>query len=154
MAYNDNIRTMGLALSPCTLPAAGKPHFTLADDEMEMGMGIHGEPGIERTTIKTADEITEALTQKILEDLPFKSGDEVAVMVNGLGATPLLELLIMFRKLHQILKDSNIDIYRSYVGNYSTSLEMAGASITLFRLDDEFKRLLDAPASTPYFNHK
>ena len=151
---NANLRTMGVALAPCTIPAAGKPHFVLGEDEMELGMGIHGEPGIERTKLKTADEVTNYLTKKILEDLPFKSENEVAVMVNGLGATPLLELFIMFRRLKQILDGSKIKIYRSFVGNYSTSLEMAGASITLLRLDDELKRLLDAPASTPYFSQR
>lgn len=148
---NANIRTMGVALSPCTIPAAKNPHFVLEEDEMELGMGIHGEPGIERTKMKPADETTGILAQKILEDLPYKAGDEVAALVNGLGATPLLELLIMFRRLSQILHESKIRIYRSFVGNYSTSLEMAGASITLLRLDEELKRLLDAPASTPYF---
>jgi dihydroxyacetone kinase-like protein len=148
---NANLRTMGVALAPCTIPAVGKPHFILGEDEMELGMGIHGEPGIERTKMKTADEVTDILTQKILEDLPFQSGDEVAVMINGLGATPYLELLIMFRRLNQILLKSQIKIYRSFVGNYSTSLEMAGASITLLRLDKELKHLLDAPASTPFF---
>jgi dihydroxyacetone kinase-like protein len=148
---NANLRTMGVALAPCTIPAVGKPHFILGEDEMELGMGIHGEPGIERTNMKTADEVTDILTQKILEDLPFESRDEVAVMINGLGATPLLELLIMFRRLNQILNTSKIKIYRSFVGNYSTSLEMAGASITLLRLDEELKHLLDAPACTPYF---
>ena len=148
---NANTRTMGVALAPCILPAAGKPHFILGEDEMELGMGIHGEPGIERTKIKTADEVTTILTNKILEDLPFKTGDEVAVMVNGLGSTPLLELLIMYRRLDKILKESEITIRRSFVGNYSTSLEMAGASITLLRLDDELQRLLNAPATTPYY---
>jgi dihydroxyacetone kinase-like protein len=148
---NANLRTMGVALTPCTIPAAGKPHFEIGEDEMELGMGIHGEPGIERTRMKTADEVTGILAQKILDDLPFEAGDEVAVMVNGLGATPLLELLIIFRKLSQILRMSRIKIHRNYVGNYSTSLEMAGASITLLKLDEELKRLLDAPATTPYF---
>jgi dihydroxyacetone kinase-like protein len=148
---NENLRTMGVALAPCTIPAVGKPHFVLEEDEMEFGMGIHGEPGTKRTKMKTADETTIILAQQILEDLPFKAGDEVAVLVNGLGSTPLLELLIMFRKLSQILYESKIKIYRSFVGNYVTSLEMAGASITLLRLDEELKRLLDAPAATPYF---
>jgi dihydroxyacetone kinase-like protein len=148
---NANVRTMGVALAPCIIPAVGKPHFILGDDEMELGMGIHGEPGLERTKMKTADEVTDIMTQKILEDLPFMSGDEVAVMINGLGATPYLELLIMFRRLNQNLLKSQIKIYRSFIGNYSTSLEMAGASITLLRLDEELKHLLDAPASTPYF---
>lgn len=151
---NANLRTMGVALSPCTIPAAGKPHFVLGEDEMEVGMGIHGEPGIERTRIKTADEVTTVLTERILEDLPFEAGDEVAVMVNGLGATPLLELLIMFRRLKKMLDESQLRVFRSFVGNYCTSLEMAGASVTLLRLDDELKRLLDAPASTPYFHQR
>lgn len=149
---NANLRTMGVALAPCIIPAVGTPHFVLGEDEMELGMGIHGEPGIERTKIKTADEVTSYLTQKILEDLPYSAGDEVAVMVNSLGATPLQELLIMFRKLKQILDDSKIKIHRSFIGNYATSMEMAGASITLLKLDDELKRLLDAPATTPYFS--
>jgi len=147
---NANIGTMGVALAPCIIPVAGKPHFVLKEDEIELGMGIHGEPGIQRTKLKTADEIAETLTHKIIDDLPFRKGDEVAVLVNGLGSTPLLELLIVFRRVNGILKDSGIKIYKSYVGNYCTSLEMAGCSITLFRLDEELKRLLDAPVSTPY----
>lgn len=122
---NMNVRTMGASLAPCILPAAGKPHFVLGEDEMELGMGIHGEPGLERTKIKTADEVTDILTQKILDDLPFNAGDEVAVMINGLGFTPLLELLIMYRRLDKILKESNITIRHPFVGNYATSLEMA-----------------------------
>jgi dihydroxyacetone kinase-like protein len=149
---NENLRTMGVALSPCTIPAAGRPHFILAEDEMELGMGIHGEPGLARTKMKTADEVSVIMMQKILEDLPYRAQDEVAVMVNGLGATPLLELLIIFRRLKLILAELNMRIHRAYVGNYSTSLEMAGASITLLKLDGELKRLLDAPASTPYFS--
>lgn len=147
---NANLRTMGVAIAPCTIPAAGKPHFTLKEDEMEVGLGIHGEPGLQRMTLKPADEVTEILVTKILEDLPFEKGDEVAVLVNGLGATPLLELLIVFRKLNRILTNAGIKIHRSYVGNYCTSLEMAGCSITLLRLDEELKRLLDAPVLTPY----
>jgi len=148
---NANVRTMGVALAPCILPAAGKPHFILGDDEMELGMGIHGEPGVERTKIKTANEVTDILTKRILDDLPFKAGDKVAVMVNGLGSTPLLELLIMYRRLDRNLKESKITVRRAFVGNYSTSLEMAGASITLLRLDEELEHLLNAPAATPYF---
>jgi phosphoenolpyruvate---glycerone phosphotransferase subunit DhaK len=149
---NANVRTMGVALAPCTIPAAGKPHFILGEDEMELGMGIHGEPGIERTKIRNADEVTDYLSAKIIEDLPFEAGNEVAVMVNGLGSTPLLELLIIFRRLKKILDESRIKIYRSFVGNYCTSLEMAGASLTLLRLDEELEHLLDASASTPYFS--
>ena len=149
---NSGIRTMGIALAPCTLPAAGRPHFSIGEDEMEIGMGIHGEPGIERIKMRTADEVTAIMTQKIMMDLPFEAGSEVAVMVNGLGATPLMELLIIFRKLKQILDGSKINVHKSLVGNYSTSLEMAGFSITLLQLDEELKRLLDAPALTPYFS--
>lgn len=148
---NDNLRTMGVALGPCIIPAAGKPHFVLEDDEIEVGMGIHGEPGLARAKLKSADEITEILATKIIGDLPFEKGDEVAVLVNGLGATPISELLIVFHKLSQIMKGLGMKIHRSYVGNYCTSLEMAGCSITLLRLDDELKRLLDAPATAPYF---
>lgn len=147
---NANLRTMGVALSPCILPAAAKPHFILKEDEMEVGLGIHGEPGLQRMKLKPADEVTKILATRILEDLPFDKGDEVAVLVNGLGATPLLELLIVFRRLHRILTDVGIKIHKSYVGNYCTSLEMAGCSITLLRLDEELKRLLDAPVLTPY----
>jgi dihydroxyacetone kinase-like protein len=148
---NRNIRTMGVAIAPCTIPATQRVQFVLEEDKMELGMGIHGEPGVERTKLKTADEITDILTENILQDLPFRTGDEVAAMVNGLGATPLMELFIIHRRLVKILDKSNIKIHRSFVGNYSTSLDMAGVSLTLLRLDEDMERLLDAPASTPYF---
>lgn len=146
-----NERSMGMALSPCTVPAAGKPSFTLAENEMEIGMGIHGEPGIHRESIKTADEITAELTDKILEENIYHAGDEVAVLINGLGATPMMELYIVSKKLQAILKDKNIKVAKTYVGNYMTSLEMAGCSITLLKLDAETKKLLLAPADTPAF---
>jgi dihydroxyacetone kinase-like protein len=146
-----NIRTMGVALSSCTVPMAGTPTFTLADDEMEIGMGIHGEPGVARETLETADEITERMTVAVLDDLDAAAGDTVAVMINGLGATPPEELYIMYRKVHQMLEDREIGVHRAYVGEYATSMEMAGASITLFRLDDELAVLLDDPARTPFF---
>lgn len=142
--------TIGVALTPCTIPAAGKPTFTIADDEMELGMGIHGEPGIERSKLKTADEIATAMMEKLIPDLPFKSGDEVAVLVNGLGATPAEELFILYNKAYDILADHGIKVYRPYIGEYATSMEMAGASISLLRLNDEFKKLLDAPAFSPF----
>ena len=145
-----NTRTMGVALSPCTLPAVGKPSFTLPEDEMGVGMGIHGEPGIEITKLKSADEIAKILTEAIIKDLPFKSGDEVAVLVNGLGATPPEELFILWNKAHDILKENGISIYKCYVGEYATSLEMAGCSISLLKLDKELKQLLDAPAYSPF----
>lgn len=146
----DNVRTMGMALTPCTVPAAGKPGFTLKDDEMEIGIGIHGEPGIHREKVKPADEIAEMLLDKILADIDY-SGKEVAVMINGSGGTPLMELYIINNKVNDYLKEKGIKIYKTYVGNYMTSIEMAGFSITLLRLDDEMKKLLDAKANTPAF---
>jgi dihydroxyacetone kinase DhaK subunit len=150
----DNTRTMGVALTPCIVPEAGKPTFNIADDEMEIGMGIHGEPGINRTKMKTADEIAEILVNKIIEDLPYKSGDEVSVLVNGLGATPKEELYIIYRKVDMILAELGIKVHRTYLGEFATSMEMAGMSITLLRLDDELKRLLDAPAYSPFFEQR
>ncbi len=140
---NACTRSMGVALSSCIVPASGKLTFLMADDEMEIGLGIHGEPGQSRQKIMPADQVTDRIMQRILEDLPFISGDEVAVLVNGLGATPLGELYIVFRRVASLLAQHQIKIYRSYVGEYSTSLEMAGCSISLMRLDDELKRLLD-----------
>jgi dihydroxyacetone kinase-like protein len=146
-----NTRTMGVALSPCTVPAAGKPTFEIGDDEMEIGMGIHGEPGIERGALRAADEIVASIMEHVVQDLPFEAGDEVAVLVNGLGATPPEELYIIYRAVHKKLTQSEIRIHRAYVGEYATSLEMAGASISLMRLNNELKRWLDAPASSPFF---
>jgi dihydroxyacetone kinase-like protein len=148
---NSNTRTMGVALSPCILPATGRPNFTISEDEMEIGMGIHGEPGIERTKVKSADEVAEILTMKVVNDLPFKGGDEVALLLNGLGGTPLQELFILFRKIEEILTSHKIDIYKVLIGNYCTSIDMMGCSLSLMRLDDELKELFDAPADTPYF---
>ena len=146
-----NCRTMGVALSPCIVPRAGKPTFTLAEDEMEIGMGIHGEPGMKREKLQTADEITARMMESILADLQPAAGDRVAVMVNGLGATPPEELYIIYRKAHDLLAEQGIGIHRAYVGEYATSMEMAGASITLLRVDDELAALLDHPAHTPFF---
>lgn len=146
-----NVRSMGMALTPCTVPAAGKPSFTLEEDEMEIGMGIHGEPGTHREKVKPADEIVEDLMNKILVDLPYAENDEVAVMINGLGATPLMELYIVNKKVAEILDNKNIDVYKTFVGEYMTSLEMSGFSISLLKLDDELKALLDAKADTPAF---
>lgn len=146
-----NTRTMGVALSPCTVPMVGTPTFTIADDDMEIGMGIHGEPGMKREKLQTADEISERMANAILEDLKPKAGDRLAVMVNGLGATPPEELYIMYRKAHQILADRGLSVYRAYVGEFATSMEMAGASFTFLRLDDELAALLDHPARTPFF---
>jgi dihydroxyacetone kinase-like protein len=147
----DNTRTMGVALSPCTIPAVGKPTFAIGVDEMEIGMGIHGEPGVKRGKLEAADRITESLMERILNDLPFKSGDSVSILVNSLGATPKEELFIIFRRAYQILMGCGINVYRPYIGEYATSLEMAGCSITLIKLDEEIKRLLDASAESPFF---
>jgi phosphoenolpyruvate---glycerone phosphotransferase subunit DhaK len=144
-----NVRSMGMALTSCTVPAAGKPTFEIGDDEMEIGIGIHGEPGRERRKLATADEITEMLAIPIIDDPPFQSGDRVLAFVNGMGGTPLLELYVIYRKLAEILDGRGVQIARSLVGNYITSLEMAGCSITLLKLDDEFIRLWDAPVHTP-----
>lgn len=148
----DHTRSMGVALGPCIVPQVGKPTFTLGEDEMEIGMGIHGEQGTERTKLKSADEITEALLQPILDDMPL-GGSEVAIMLNSLGATPLEELYIMYSKLVELLKANNVSVYRPYIGRFATSMEMMGASLTVMKLDDELKRLLDKPASTPFFDH-
>jgi dihydroxyacetone kinase DhaK subunit len=146
-----NIRTMGVALSPCTVPMAGKPTFTIGEDEMEIGMGIHGEPGMKREKLQTADQIAERMTLSILEDLPQKAGTRVAVMVNGLGATPPEELYVIYRKVHEILHAKGLVIHCAYVGEFATSMEMAGASLTFMYLDDELVELLDYPAHTPFF---
>jgi len=145
-----NTRSMGVALSPCTVPAAGRPTFTIGDDEMEIGMGIHGEPGVRRGKLEPADKITANLMETILVDMDLAKGNEVSVLVNGLGATPKEELYVMYRKVHQILTGRGIKIHRPYIGEYATSMEMAGASVTLCKLDAELKTLLDAPASTPF----
>ena len=146
---NENGRSMGMALTSCTVPVAGKPTFDIGDDEMEIGIGIHGEPGRTRMKLKPADEIVEMLAEAILEDLPFKSGDRVIAMVNGMGGTPLIELYIVYRRLAQICDAKGIKIERNLIGNYITSLEMAGTSITLLRVDDELLKFWDAPVKTP-----
>ncbi len=143
---NANVRSMGMALTSCTTPAKGSPTFDLGDDEIEMGVGIHGEPGTKRMKIKSADDIVEDLMQRITEDLPYKGGDEVAVIVNGLGGTPIMELYIVFRKVADYLSKKNIKIFKTYIDEYVTSLDMAGCSISLLKLDEEMKRLLLAPA--------
>ncbi len=145
----DNVRSMGMALTSCTVPAAGKPTFEIGDDEMEIGVGIHGEPGRTRMKVASADEITGMLAGPILDDLPYQRGDRVLAFVNGMGGTPLIELYVVFNSLAQILEGRGITIARSLVGNWITSLDMAGCSITLLRLDDEMLRYWDAPVMTP-----
>jgi dihydroxyacetone kinase-like protein len=139
---------MGMALTSCTVPAAGKPTFDLPEDEMEIGIGIHGEPGRTRMKIGTAAEITELLATPILEDLPYKSGDSVLAFVNGMGGTPLIELYIVYNELVKLLNGKGITISRNLIGSYITSLEMAGCSITLVKMDDELTKLWDAPVLT------
>lgn len=144
----QNVRSMGMAMAPCILPGVGKPGFTLGEDEVEIGMGIHGEPGVFHTNVKSAKEFSEILVEKILADYDYLDS-EVAVMINGLGSTPLMELYIMYNEVETFLKEKNIRIYRSFVGNYMTALEMSGCSVSLLKLDDELKTLLDYEANTP-----
>ena len=139
---------MGAALAPCTVPAAGKPGFEIGEDEMEVGIGIHGEPGTHKEKITPANELVDHLMDKILADIDF-DGKEVAVLINGAGATPLMELYIINNRVADVLAAKGIKVYKTMVGNYMTSLEMNGFSISLLRLDDELKALLDAPADTP-----
>jgi dihydroxyacetone kinase-like protein len=146
---NSQVRSMGMALTSCTVPHIGKPTFDLPADEMEFGVGIHGEPGRRRMKLLPADEIAELLMAPILSDLPFKSGDDVLLFVNGLGGTPLIELYIIYRKVAAIAKKAGLNVMRNLVGSYITSLEMAGTSITLLKLDDSLTKLWDAPVHTP-----
>lgn len=148
---NANVRTIGVALTPCTVPRVGRPGFEIADDEMEIGMGIHGEAGIRRGKLRPADEIVKEMMDTLQADRPLESGDEVAVLVNGLGATPLEEQYLVYNAVHGYLKELGVDIFKVYVGEYATSLEMAGLSISLLKLDAELKHYLAAPAETPFF---
>ncbi len=146
-----NVRSMGMAVSPCTVPAVGKPGFDLADDEVEIGIGIHGEPGTHREKISSVNNTVDHLVGKILDEGIYAEGDEVAVMVNGMGATPLSELFIANLRVKEILDEKKISIAKTLVGNYMTSLDMAGFSVTLLKLDDELKGFLNAPADTPAY---
>jgi dihydroxyacetone kinase-like protein len=148
-AVNENGRSMGMALTSCTVPAAGKPTFELGDDEMEIGIGIHGEPGRERKKLARASEVVEMLTAPVVEDLPFSKGDEVLAFVNSMGGTPLIELYIVYNELNKFLSGRGVKITRNLIGPYITSLEMAGCSISLLKLDDEMTRLWDSPVKTP-----
>ena len=143
----DNVRTCGMALSPCIIPEKGKANFSLPD-----GMGIHGEPGIKLEDLKTSDEIVEQMMDPILKDLPYVKGDEVSVLINGLGATPREELYIVYRKVDQILKAQGIKVFNVYVGEFATSMDMAGMSISLLKLDDELKKYLKMPFETPFLS--
>jgi dihydroxyacetone kinase-like protein len=146
---NSVARTMGMALTSCTPPAKGSPLFDLGDDEMEMGVGIHGEPGRRREKLASANAIVDELLEAVASDLPFKQGDDVALMINGLGGTPISELYLIYGYAHEQLANRGINVVRNYVGEYCTSLDMAGASLTLVKLDDELKSLLEAPAEIP-----
>ncbi|MBU9712632.1 dihydroxyacetone kinase subunit DhaK [Evansella tamaricis] len=145
------VKSMGMALTPCIVPAAGEPGFQLGDEEMEIGMGIHGEPGIEKTKIQVADQVAETLLMKVVDDLQLKESEKVAVMINGLGATPLMELYIVNKKVAEILQEKNVKIHDTFVGEFMTSLEMAGCSISILRLDNQLLELLDASADTLAF---
>ena len=150
----NNIRTMGVALSPCIVPEVGKPTFSITENEIEIGMGIHGEPGIEVKKMMTANEIASTIFKKIITEISLNENDEVSVMVNGLGGTPLEEQLIVYRQLHIMLKERNVHSYMPHIGEFATSMEMAGLSISILKLDEELKELLRYPAMTPFYtNH-
>lgn len=144
-----NVRTIGFALTSCTVPAKGTPTFSLNEDEMEFGVGIHGEPGIAREKMESADELAEKMVDLVVKDLPYNAGDEVALLVNGLGGTPMQELYLLNNSVNKAIRNRNINIYKTLVGNYMTSIDMAGASVTLLKLDPELKKYLDSAADTP-----
>lgn len=149
MQLNDNVRTMGFALKSCTTPAKGSPTFELGDDDLELGVGLHGEPGRERLKFMPADEIVKIITDATLEDLPFISGDEVAIMINGLGGTPISELYIAAGIALTIIKNKKIKVFKTYVNNFCTSLDMEGCSVSILRLNEEYKRLLVSSCDIP-----
>lgn len=147
----DNTKSVGIGLTPCTIPALGKPNFVIEEGKMELGIGHHGEPGIKVTDLKTADEMAEIMLDIILPDLPFVSNNEVVVLISGLGATPVMELYILYAKIAEILANKNIKIYRPYVGDYFTSLDMMGVTVTLMKVDNELKELIDLSANSMGF---
>lgn len=146
------VRTMGVALTPCIVPEVGKPSFELGENEMEIGMGIHGEKGIRRGDLLPSDDVVDEMLASILEDLPYKAGDEVSVLINGLGATPKEELYLVNRRISQVLTKNKISVFHTFVGEFATSMEMAGFSISLMKMDDELKKLIAAPADTPFYS--
>ena len=150
---NSNIRTLGVALSPCILPEAGKPTFEISDDEIEIGMGIHGEPGIKREKLRPANDLVDDLYKRIIDDSKLKSNDNIAIMINSLGATPLEELYIISKRVNENLSNSKINNIKTYVGRYATSMEMAGMSITTLKLSDNLKKYLFAPSECPFWNN-
>ncbi len=147
----DNVRTIGFALSPCIIPAVGKPGFFLGEEEMELGTGIHGEAGIRRMKVDTAHNLAKIMLEKLLADMPVEKGEEICVLVNGMGSTPLMELYILYKEVHMALEKKGIRMAKAYVGEYMTSLEMAGASVSIMKLDERRKRFLLAPADTAGF---
>lgn len=150
----DNTRTVGFALTPCVIPEIGHANFTLGENEMAMGMGIHGEPGVWNGPVKTADELAEESLNTLLNDMPVAAGEEVALLINGLGATSAEELYILSNSVSKRLEDKGISIYRTFVGEFATSMEMAGASISIMKLDDETRAMLDMPVATPFYCQK
>ncbi len=150
---NNNIRTLGVAVSPCILPEAGKPTFEISEDEIEIGMGIHGEPGIKREKLRPANDLVDDLYKRIIEDSKISSNDTIAVMVNSLGATPLEELYIVSKRVNENLSNSKIKNIKTYVGRYATSMEMAGMSITMLKLNDNLKKYLLAESKCPFWNN-
>jgi len=150
---NNNIRTLGVAVSPCILPEAGKPTFEISDDEIEIGMGIHGEPGIKREKLRKADPLIDDLCKRILDDFKLNNKDQVCIMINSLGATPLEELYIVSKRVHENFSKLKIEITKTYVGRYATSMEMAGMSITVFKLNNELKKYLSAQTECPFWNN-
>ena len=149
----DNTRSVGIGLTPCTLPAVGHPNFEIKDGTMEVGIGHHGEPGIEVCPLETAQQMAKRMTDIVLPDYPFEAGDEVVVLVSGLGATPVMELYVLYNEVEKILTEKGIRIYKPMVGNYFTSLDMMGATLTVMKLDEELKTYLRAPACTPFYTN-
>ena len=144
----DNTRSVGIGLTPCTIPAVGHPNFEIKPGTMEVGIGHHGEPGVEVSELKTADEMAKTMVDIVVPDMPFVEGDELAVIISGLGATPVMELYILYNRIEELLSEKGIKVYKAFVGNYFTSLEMMGATFTAMKLDDELKELLDTPCET------
>ena len=144
----DSTRSVGIGLTPCTLPAVGHPNFEIKDGIMEVGIGHHGEPGIEVCELETADKMAKRMTDIVLPDYPFESGDEVVVLVSGLGATPVMELYVLYNEIEKLIVEKGIRIHKAYVGNYFTSLDMMGATLTVMKLDDELKELIDLDCNT------
>jgi len=148
---NANVRTMGVALSPCIIPEVGKATFSIESGEMEVGMGIHGEPGIKKSKLSTADQVANELVNNIVDDMPLQKGEDISVLINGLGATPKEELYIIYRQVSKLLAEKGVNVFHVYVGEFATSMEMSGLSVSICKLDEEMKKLLRRSAKTPFF---